>query len=145
MGKLGKYVQGMGSIPSGSDAAIVFPILTAGLKPILVTVGSWYGGDANEYIQIGMINSSTNSKLGAKSWDEWQQDGNGVSVFGGNLAGNDFSAQLPGTMFGNYIRSPMGTAGFYLPPNYTLVMWASAANTNAWYATMGGFECEDYA
>lgn len=134
----------MGEIPAGNDAFIVFPIFTAGDKPILISNGSWYGGDASEYIQIGMVNSSRNAELGAKSWDEWQQTGNGSSVFGGNLAGNDFSAQLPGCMFGNYIRSPMGTAGFYLPPNYTLVMWASAANAAAWYATMGGFECEDY-
>ncbi len=140
--KLGRFIQGQGSIPAGGDANIVHRIFTAGNKPVLVTAGGYWGGDAGEYIVIGMVSPSMNSSLGAKEWSDFLESGNGIPILTGNLEGA-VTANGSQSLFGAFLRTSMN-GQFILPPNYSFVMWANAANAAAWYCTVAGFECEGY-
>lgn len=140
--KIGAFVQGNGEIPAGGDAFIVHPIMTAGNKPVMVTAGGYWGGDAGEYIMLGMVSPSMNSSLGQKEWSEFLESGNGIPVLTGNLEGS-VTANNSQSIMGAYLRTSMGQQ-FILPANYVLVMWANAANTAAWHSTIAGFVCEDY-
>lgn len=140
MVKLGQFVKGNGSIPAGGDANIAHAIFTAGEKPVMICYGSFWGGDSGEVISIGLVPPAENAALGLKAWSHFIERGNGTVIQTGPMEGNvTADGALP--MFGGYTRSSAGQQ-LYIPPNYTLVFYANAANAAAWYANFAGFECE---
>jgi len=142
MTKLGRFIISRGTIPAGGDAYITHRVITAGDKPILIQAGTWWGGDASEYIKFMLVTPNSEG-IGEKDADHFISAGNGIPVFDGNLAGGE-TPNTTYSMFGSWTRSQMGTV-FYLPPHYSIVVYASAANTAAWEVTLGGYECESYA
>lgn len=140
MVKLGNYIQGNMAIQSG-DAYIVQRVLTAGEKPVLIQAGSFWGGDAGEYLTLAILPPNVTG-IGAKPISHYVEQGNAQVIFNGNIVGG-YSADEAQSLFGAYTRQQMGTA-FYLPPHYTLVAYPQTANSAIWNISVGGFECEDY-
>jgi len=140
--KLGRFIVGQGTIPGGGDAYITHRVITAGEKPIFIQAGTWWGGDAGEYIKLAMIMPNAEG-IGSKDIEHFMNSGNGIPVYDGNMEG----ALIPNTalpFFGTFQRSPFG-GQFYLPPFCSIVAYASTANTEAWEIILAGYECESYA
>ena len=140
MMKLGQFVKGNGSIPAGGTANIVHPVFTAGDKPVMICDGSFWGGDAGEVISIGLVPPAENAALGLKAWSHFIERGNGTVIQTGAMEGG-LDADGSFGFFGGFTRTSAGQQ-LYIPPNYTLVIYANAANAAAWYANFSGFECE---
>ena len=134
----GKWVQGRGTIPAGSDAYIVHRLLVAGEHPIWLQAGTWYGGDAGEYIRFALIAPNVPG-IGAKSIDEFVSVGNGIPIFAGNIEGG-LTAQTCTPLFGDLQRTTMGTV-LRVPPRWTLVVYGASASSAEWNITIGGYEC----
>lgn len=137
--KLGRYVQGNAAIPSG-DAYIVHRVLTAGADPVLIQAGSFWGGDATETLSIAMLPPNVTG-IGEKTISHYLEQGNAQILFVGNIFGG-YTADEAQSLFGAFTRQQMGTA-FYLPPRYTIVAYATSANTATWNISLGGLEVED--
>jgi len=136
--KLGKFIKGNGEIPAGGDAQIVHPVFTSGTKPVMLNMGSYWGGDGAEYIHFGLIPVTT--KIAAlREWEYYNSAGNGITILTGNMEGN-VTSNLSISLFANHTRTPQ--SHLIIPPNYMVVFWSNAANTAAWYANLAGFECE---
>jgi hypothetical protein len=136
--KLGQYVKGNGEIPAGGDANIVHPVFTSGTKPVMLVMGSYWGGDAAETIAFGII--PTTVKIAAlREWEYYNDGGNGIAILTGatqgGLASNDAAS-----LFANHTRTPQSQ--LIIPPNSMVVAWANNANAAAWYSNFAGFECE---
>ena len=139
MVKLGQFVKGNGSIPAGGDANIAHAVFTAGDKPVMICYGSFWGGDGGEVISIGLVPPVENNNLGLKEWSHYIERGNGTVIQTGAMEGG-LTANGSYGFFGGFTRSPAGQQ-LYVPANYTLVIYANAANTAAWHANFAGFEC----
>ena len=137
---LGLFVKGNGSIPAGGDANIAHAVFTAGDKPVMICYGSFWGGDGGEVISIGLVPPVENAALGLKAWSHFIERGNGTVIPTGAMEGGLTSDGSFG-FFGGFTRSSAGQQ-LYIPPYYTVVMYANAANAAAWYANFAGFECE---
>ena len=138
MFKLGQYIKGSGEIPAGGDANMVHPIFTSGTKPVLVNMGSYWGGDGSETISLGII--PTTVKIAAlREWEYYNDGGNGIAILTGATEGGQ-SSNGAISLFANHTRTPQSQ--LIIPPNSMVVIWANTANTGAWYANLAGFECE---
>ena len=136
--KLGQYVKGSGEIPAGGDANVVWPVFTSGTNPVMLNVGSIWGGDGGEVVSFGII--PTTVKIAAlREWEYYNDAGNGITILTGALEGGN-SSNGSISLFGNHTRTPQSQ--LIIPPNSMVVFWANAANTAAWYANLAGFECE---
>jgi len=138
MFKLGQFVKGNGEIPAGGDAQIVHPVFTSGTKPVMLDMGSYWGGDGGETISFGII--PTTVKIAAlREWEYYNDAGNGIAILTGATEGG-IASNNSVSLFANHTRTPQSQ--LIIPPNSMIVVWASAANTAAWYANLAGFECE---
>ena len=136
--KLGQYVKGNGEIAAGGDAHIVQPVFTTGTKPVMVNMGSYWGGDGSETISLGII--PTTVKIAAlREWEYYNDAGNGIAILTGATEGGQ-SSNGAISLFANHTRTPQSQ--LIIPPNSMVVIWANTANTGAWYANLAGFECE---
>lgn len=136
--KLGAYVKGNGEIPAGSDANIVHTVFTSGTKPVMLNMGSFWGGDGGETIAFGII--PTTVKIAAlREWEYYNDAGNGITILSGATEGGAASNSAQ-SLFANHTRTAQ--SHLIIPPNTMVVFWPSAANTAAWYANLAGFECE---
>jgi len=136
--KLGNYVKGNGEIPASSDANIVHPVFTSGTKPVMLNMGSYWGGDGGETISFGII--PTTVKIAAlREWEYYNDAGNGITILSGSTEGGA-SSNGAQSLFANHTRTPQSQ--IIIPPNSMVVFWPSHANTGAWYANLAGFECE---
>lgn len=142
MAKLGNYITAQASIPAGTDAYITQRVMTAGEKPILIQSGSWWGGDASEYIYLAILQPNQIG-IGEKEISHFLELGNAAIWFDGNIEGG-ITANAARSMFGAYVRQPPGS-NWYIPPHCTVVAYASAANTAEWHIVLTGIECENYA
>jgi len=70
MTKLGRFIISSGTIPAGGDAYITHRVITAGDKPILLQAGTWWGGDASEYIKLMLVTPNAEG-IGEKDADHF--------------------------------------------------------------------------
>ena len=138
--KLGNYIIGKGGIPvGGSDNNKLWRVFTAGSKPVLIMTGSFWSGDASEYYELIQVppGHNLNGTLGV---DDIK---GAITIFAGNLEGAVGTLASPEPLFGHYTRTPLGTAGFVLPPEYSIaVQPTSAASAADFGIRIGGFELD---
>lgn len=134
---LGRFLIATGEIPASSDAALLFPLMSAPNVGVEIHYVQWYGGDSSEAMQLVLVPLK-------------RQDGTlGPSDIPGTIAvtppaymyGGDATQDSPGALGGTEpARAAPRFNHFTIPPNYQLCMMQNAGNTAAWVCTVGGFE-----
>jgi len=136
---LGRVRVGFGKIPAGGDAQSLWHLFQAGDRPVWITNGTWWGGDANETMQLYIAPPGPSSAQGTQSPADYGGDErNAICVTpSGAFTGGDYTNDNKGCMFGSRNQT---TQGFYLPANWVVLMWQDAANTATWKASLQGFD-----
>ncbi len=139
--KLGKAIVGFGKIPAGSDANSLWHCFQADAKPIWITNGSWWGGDANETLMLYIAPPGPSVANGTQSPADFGGDErNAIAVTpNGAWEGALYTNTEKGAMFGSRNQT---TQGFYIPANWTVLLWSDTANTATWKVSLQGFEIE---
>ncbi len=138
--KLGKAVVGSGKIPAGSDASTLWHVFQADDKPVIITNGSFWGGDAGEYIGLYIAPPGPSIANGTQSpADYGGSEANAIAVVSGNLEGGNYTNVSKSSIFSNFLRGSMYTL---VPPNWTVMIWQNAGNTTTWKVQLQGFEIE---
>lgn len=141
--KLGKYVSSKGGIGvGGADQYILWSVFAANDKPVLLTQGQFWSGDASEQYKIAMIPASSGVTFSNDAYT--LADFNGaMSLGGGALRGGVGTVADPANVFGH-----SGTAeyayNFLIPPFWRVVVMSVTAGGSAadFGMIMGGFEVE---
>ncbi len=138
--KLGKTVVGFGKIPAGSDASTLWHLFQAGEKPVMMTSGTWWGGDSGENMALYLAPPGPSIANGTQSPADYGGDErNAIAAVAGTLAGGEYTNVKKGSIFTNYLR---GSMILYVPANWTVLIHQEAANTNTWKVSLQGFEIE---
>lgn len=138
MYKLGKWVQSKGGIPvGGSDNNKLWEVFTAEDKPVVITCGGYWSGDASEYYTFMLVppNFALNGTLGPADILGC------IPLMVGNIEGNLGTIASPISLMNSYQRS--SGPHWVIPPEYSIaVMPVTAASTADFGVRVGGFECE---
>ena len=135
---LGRFLISSKEIPASSDAAKFFHLFTAPGVPVEIQFIQYFGGDANEFIQLTLIppTITLNGTLGP-------------SDVAGTIAitSPEYMGGAAGTLARPFaLGSDNGGRGsprfakFIVPPDYQIGMIQDTANTAAWVVTVGGYE-----
>ena len=140
--KLGKWIQSKGGIPtSGSDQYIMSTVFVAGEKPVIITAGSYWSGDASETYRLSIIPPSGSVVWAENTYD--MTDFNGALAFGGQYGGNKGTILDPSSIF--WSSDSAQTFGWIVPPYWRVVVYnTTGASSTDFGMRLGGFEIEDY-
>jgi len=137
--KLGKAIFGFGKIPAGSDSDSLWYVFTAGDKPVYICNGSHWGGDSSEWISIYMIPPSVQVGGANDPSNVGGDEKNAINVFD-QIKNTANTATNKRSMF-NYYGGYGGN--IILPPNHSLAIASTTANSVAWKVVLQGYELVD--
>jgi len=140
MYKFGKSTVGYGKIPAGSDQYSLWNIFQAGDKPVAITNGTYWGGDAAEILTLYIGPPAALATGGSSPSDYNGNERNTIAVYG-TMVGGDYTNNLKAPMFGNFTRTA-SPIGFIVPANWVVMAAADNANTASWKVSLQGFELE---
>jgi len=138
--QFGKSLVGYGKIPAGSDASSLWHVFQAGEKPVAITNGTFWGGDGTEIATLYIAPPGVLANGGQSPADYGGSERNTIAVFS-TITGGEKTNVFKGAMFGNFTRTA-SAIGFYVPPNWVVMVAANAANTASWKFSIQGFELE---
>jgi hypothetical protein len=137
---LGRFIVAAGTVPGGSDAEKLFPLFSAAAKPVEIHFIQYWGGDTSEYVQMILVPPTVvlNGTTGVIDHPGT------IAIVPGRYMGDTVYTQASPEGLGsnNGGRGAPRFTKFVVPPNYQIGIQASAANTDAWNVTIGGFELD---
>lgn len=141
----GPQVSSLGKLPAGSDTAQCFGVFTAGSKHVVVTGGSYYGGDANEAYTIALVPPAFDLTGATGAGDN--SDDNGMIILNPNLDGGVHNGARAGSIYLNLggstgILATVAAPEFWIvPPWWSIVVYPNTAtNTTAVTIKIMGYE-----
>jgi len=142
--KLGKYVSSKGGIGvGGADQYILWSCFAANDKPVLLTQGSFWSGDAAEQYALALIPPSSGVTFRNDAYT--LADFNGAIAIGSlTFRGGVGTVAQPYNIMANS-TSPEATYNWLIPPYWRVVVQSvTAGGSSADFGViLGGFEIED--
>ena len=143
----GAQVSSIGKIPAASDTAACFGVFTAGSKHVVVTGGTYYGGDSNEAYTIALVPPMF--PLDGSMGSGTDADDNGMIILNPNLDGGVHNGARAGSIYLNLggstgiLATQAAPAFWIVPPFWNIVAFANTAtNTTAVTVKIMGYELD---